>query len=483
MNWEALLSNERLAEIPLEDFDKELRDEFEKDQQTVIQSAAFRRLQDKTQVFPLDKNDFVRTRLTHSLETAFTAKQLANMTRKRLEKYNRVSMHKTESMPDILFCAGLLHDIGNPPFGHFGETIIRDWFRNHLKELMYGETSVYSLLSKQQQMDLENFEGNAQALRSILKLPFSDNEFGMNLTAAVINTLIKYPCCSKDIDDKAENIQYHKMGFFQADEELVQRICRKTGTLTDERYVRHPLTFLLEAADDISYGVADVEDSFKKGLFSYHQLRKKIADKIPKYDKNDKYHYVKEAQKKLTELYDKGRELCSTVKDAEMYAVQNWLQYIKGWLIWCAAYSFSINYTAIMKGEYHKELLEDTYHEKTLEILKETAKDYAFTHTSIMKLEISAHKLLNSLLDKFVPAIIYFDCKGTNFKQQKIDKKVTSLLSSNHVANYRKEASKLEGEYKERDALYLRLLLVTDFLSGMTDTYAKTLYHELDAID
>lgn len=96
------------------------------------------------------------------------------------------------------------------------------------------------------------------------------------------------------------------------------------------------------------------------------------------------------------------------LKDAEMYAVQNWLQYIKGWLMWCAAYSFSINYTAIMKGEYHKELLEDTYHEKTLEILKETAKDYAFTHTSIMKLEISAHKLLNSLLDKFVPAIIYF---------------------------------------------------------------------------
>ena len=100
-----------------------------------------------------------------------------------------------------------------------------------------------------------------------------------------------------------------------------------------------------------------------------------------------------------------------------------------------------------------------------------------------MKLEISAHKLLNSLLDKFVPAIIYFDCKNAGFKQQKIDKKVTSLLSSNHVANYRKETSKLEGEYKERDALYLRLLLVTDFLSGMTDTYAKTLYHELDAID
>ncbi|HFL3113558.1 TPA: hypothetical protein ACG3KP_004037, partial [Clostridioides difficile] len=93
-------------------------------------------------------------------------------------------------------------------------------------------------------------------------------------------------------------------------------------------YVRHPLTFLLEAADDISYGVADVEDSFKKGLFSYHQLRKKIADKIQKYDKNDKYYYVKEAQQKLTELYVKGLELCSSVKDAEMYAVQNWLQYI-----------------------------------------------------------------------------------------------------------------------------------------------------------
>lgn len=132
MNWEALLSDERLAAIPLEEFDKELRDEFEKDQQTVIQSAAFRRLQDKTQVFPLDKNDFVRTRLTHSLETAFTAKQLANLTRKRLKKYNRVSMHETESMPDILFCAGLLHDIGNPPFGHFGEYAVREWFQRYL---------------------------------------------------------------------------------------------------------------------------------------------------------------------------------------------------------------------------------------------------------------------------------------------------------------------------------------------------------------
>lgn len=112
MNWDALLSKERLKTIQTEAFEVDLRDEFEKDQQIVIQSAAFRRLQDKTQVFPLDKNDFVRTRLTHSLETAFTAKQLANMTRKNLKTHKKAELAVTQEIPDILFCAGLLHDIG-----------------------------------------------------------------------------------------------------------------------------------------------------------------------------------------------------------------------------------------------------------------------------------------------------------------------------------------------------------------------------------
>lgn len=483
MNWDALLSKERLKTIQTEAFEVDLRDEFEKDQQIVIQSAAFRRLQDKTQVFPLDKNDFVRTRLTHSLETAFTAKQLANMTRKNLKTHKKVELAVTQEIPDILFCAGLLHDIGNPPFGHFGETIIRDWFKSHLNTIKYCQKPLNEVLSNEQCADLLNFEGNAQALRAILKLPASDYGVGMNLTFAVINTLIKYPCSSVHINAKSNYIQYHKMGFFQADEEMVKKVCTQTGTLSGSHYKRHPLTFLLEAADDISYGVADVEDAFKKGLFTYDQLESFISDKIKNIKNNEKTKKVEEALKQLNIYYGKGLRDCSNKREAEMYAVQNWLQYVKGWLMYCAAFSFSANYKKIMGGVFHDELLTNTYHEETLEILKSIARKYAFTHSSIMKLEISAHKLLNSLLDKFVPAIIYFDCDLPDYKQKKIDKKVTSLLSSNHVDNYKREVRKLQGKDKDRDALYLRLLLVTDFLSGMTDTYAKTLYHELDAID
>jgi len=209
MNWGQLISDYRLGgKIVIEHFTENAykTSQFEKDHKRIISSASFRRLQDKTQVFPLDESDFVRTRLTHSFETAAIAKTLGVMALsdlKNREDWNSDNEDAIESIPDILMCAGLLHDIGNPPFGHFGEEIIKIWFQKNLKEYFIensnAEKPITKILKSEHILDLQNFDGNAQALRILTKLHSQDNEYGMNLTAAILNTLIKYPCSSMEI--------------------------------------------------------------------------------------------------------------------------------------------------------------------------------------------------------------------------------------------------------------------------------------------
>ena len=200
MNWTQLLSDFRLGgniEVP---YNRQMdgMSEFETDYWRIVDCPAFRRLQDKTQVFPLDKSDFIRTRLTHSLEVSVLGKQLVAMIRKR---YPRISPALKEEYPftaenaqaaaDVVSCAGLLHDIGNPPFGHFGEVVLHAWFENHLGELFYVDKDSgreVRLTGDEIIADLKHFEGNAQAFRLLTKLHNVDSECGLNLTAAVLNT-------------------------------------------------------------------------------------------------------------------------------------------------------------------------------------------------------------------------------------------------------------------------------------------------------
>ena len=175
MEWKQLLCSERIREVKAKSNGNDLRTEFEKDYHRIIGSASFRRLQDKTQVFPLDKSDYVRTRLTHSLEVSSFAKSLAQNVGEKIiqeEKDSDITWKNKEDISNILQCAGLLHDIGNPPFGHFGETTIRDWFKNNLCKLQYKGQSLEEYLEPQMIQDFYNFEGNAQALRLVTKLHF-----------------------------------------------------------------------------------------------------------------------------------------------------------------------------------------------------------------------------------------------------------------------------------------------------------------------
>lgn len=478
MKWEQLLSDTTQVERESEpeEFAKYPMNDLEKDYKAIISSAAFRRLQDKTQVFPLDKSDFVRTRLTHSLEVSTIARQLGIMITQNKTKYLpeefKIGSQKNElveKIPVVLSCAGLLHDLGNPPFGHFGEVVIGEWFRTEFQkdQFAYKGKPISSVLSDQMRSDLENFEGNAQALRILSKIRNKGKSHEINLTRGVIGALIKYPTSSVEFTDKNDpDIRKHKLGYFYAEQDCFDSISRETGTFLEEGNVaRHPLTFLMEAADDIAYATADLEDALKKKLFSIQVFIKYFEDQM-------------ESDGMAKRLIDDLKKRMRDVTDGEngMIAFQNWMDFARGWFMYCVAYSFSRHYDAIMNGTFDKELIEGTFHSKSMEIFKSAMAEFVYGDAEIVKLELSAKKIISSLLDEFIPAVVYMGVEEEGYKLNKVQKKLCSLIPDNFVTDY--EQARTDDEAYN---LYLRFLMVTDFISGMTDSYAKNLYQELNA--
>lgn len=468
MKWQQLLSTKRPRELGGKHKQKEdLRSEFEKDYHRIIGSASFRRLQDKTQVFPLDKSDFIRTRLTHSLEVSSYGKSLGQNIGEYIITYIKdpnFTWKDKEEICNILECAGLIHDIGNPPFGHFGESVIRDWFKRNLPDMKFKGEAVESLLTDQMREDFYHFEGNAQALRLVTKLHYLVDEHGMNLTYALLNTIVKYPVSSVEIDKTTGNIKDKKMGYYYADRETFESIVKETGT----EGKRHPLTFILEAADDIAYKTADIEDAYVKGFISYYQLKEELRALQEKEPDN-----LFKPLEKLEHKYESG--IKRGVNNPEEYAVKNWIVQVQGYLINCATYGFTSNYDAIMEGTYGDDIFKGTYGEGLMNLLGDMAYRRVFTTPDIYKMEVAESVIMDFLMDKFVKAVLYYD---TDVKLNDIDKRVVAFISENYKSAYHKQA---EGK-DEKEKLYLRLLLVTDYICGMTDSYAKRLYQELNSV-
>ena len=478
MNWKQLLSAETQVprEIEPEEFAKYPMDDLEKDYKAIISSAAFRRLQDKTQVFPLDKSDFVRPRLTHSLEVSTIARQLGIMITQNTTGYLpdefKIKGQKNElveKIPIVLSCAGLLHDLGNPPFGHFGEVVIGEWFQSEFqkKEFCYKGTPIVKLLSEQMRHDLENFEGNAQALRILSKIRNKGKSHEINLTTGVSGALIKYPTNSLNFTDKKDpDIRKHKLGYYYSEQETFEKVSKETGTWLDEENVaRHPLTFLMEAADDIAYSTADLEDAFKKKMFSLKEFIAYFKEKMG--DDGKAGLLIKNLEERLRDVND---------DESEMVAFQNWMDYARGWFMYCVAFNFSKNYQAIMNGEFQQELIHETFHDRSMQIFKDAMKKFVYEEAEIVKLELSAKKIISTLLDDFIYAVIYMDESDEEYKVNKVQEKLCSLIPDNLKADYN-NAKTGEASYD----LYLRFLMITDFISGMTDSYAKNLYQELNA--
>lgn len=477
MEWNKLLCPDRIRIYSKPVSTRDKRSEFEKDYHRIISSASFRRLQDKTQVYPLDESDFVRTRLTHSLEVSSFCKSLGQTISRRI-----INELKDESflpeyqqyMCDILQCAGLIHDIGNPPFGHFGENVIRKWFKKNISKLEYpkelleeggeGYVSVDELLSEQMKADFFNFEGNTQALRVVTKLHYLVDAHGMNLTKALLSTIIKYPVSSLEIDKDSEDIRKHKMGYYYADKEAFDDIEESLGLNGN----RNPLTLILEAADDTAYLTADIEDAFKKGLLSYEQLLYELeAHKYKDASEDDEYYKLVEL---LKQLHDKGQEYGAS--GADSYAIQNWIINVQGKLIFDATDSFINNYDSIMAGTYLKELLDGTEGKHITKILGDIAYRYAFLSKPKVSMEAMADDMMSDILDAFIPAVLYYDTG------RKLDEK-SQLLVDKISENYKAIYHIYSKDKPEAEKLYLRLMLVTDYVCGMTDSYTKRLCQEL----
>lgn len=490
MEWACLLSTNKLSEEAAEprDWANYPINAFEKDYNKIVSSAAFRRLQDKTQVFPLDKSDFIRTRLTHSIEVSTVARQLGIMISKNTTRYRQQAVTDfAEDISSVLLCAGLLHDLGNPPFGHFGEAVIGEWFQNNLGNIFYRSTentpadqrhTLRDMLTDPQMIaDLEHFEGNAQALRLLCKARHSSD---INVSVSVISTLIKYPTNSLSFSRTDGNVAKHKLGHYLAEQETFLQIADMIGTKKEDGNVcRHPLAFFLEAADDIAYATADLEDAFKKGLFTLQEFIEYFKSRYdhnrvnirPSQNNYSKEHYSNELIETLERYTD--------IPEDERF--HRWIHYTRRWLMHNATFRFSKEYENIINGRFQKELFSDVNHTITMEILKGAMKEFVYDSPGILRLELSAQTILSFLLDKFVHAVLYFGCEDSDYKLTQADRKCLQLISNNYKNDYQEE---IRGhEDKENYCLYLRLLMVTDYISGMTDSFARTLYRELSGIE
>ena len=331
--------------------------------------------------------------------------------------------------------------------------------------------------------DFYHYEGNAQAFRLVTKLHFLVDENGMNLTKALLSTLIKYPVSSLEIDKRSGNIKTKKMGYFYAEKNKFEEVQKDTKTFG----CRHPLTYLLEAADDIAYKTADIEDSVEKGNISYQQLLFELEERYNAYIENKYAHLSKEDQEEkktlgeyqrliniLKRKYEKA--IKNQYQKPDLYAVQNWVVSIQGSLIFAATDSFINHYDEIMEGNYPHDLFYDTQVDKLMKDMGDIAYQYTFTSKQIFKLEIAASGILDFLLKSFINAIIYYDTDET---LTSVEKKLVSLISKDYMRIYKIESK----DKSEKEKLYLRLMLVTDYITGMTDTFAKDLYQELNGIN
>lgn len=468
MKWEQLLCEKRQTKPHT--YAGDPRNAFEKDYHRILGSASFRRLQDKTQVFPLDKSDFVRTRLTHSLEVSSFAKSLGQMAFGEIIQKGidtSVDTLVKEKACSILECAGLIHDIGNPPFGHFGEDTIRNFFEKAMKKNKYKSFLLDEVLTKQMKSDLLCFEGNAQALRLVSKLHYLVDDKGMHLTYGLLNTIIKYPIPSVDIKKQKDNIIFKKMGYYLAEQELFEDITNSTGA----KGCRYPLTFLLEAADDIAYLTADIEDGITKGMISctelITELEKKCYTEGFSQVQTDAYlQTIERLKDKYTQALKKG------MPNPERNAVQNWIIGVQSRLLGYAKDEFVKNYSSIMQGTFKSELLKCSEGAAIAKALGDIEYRRIFRSNYILKTEITAGNIIGYLLDSFIPAAIKYD---TDERLAPIEDRLISIISQNYLAIYKKHSEGKDDIYK----LYLRLLLVTDFICGMTDSYAKRLYQQM----
>lgn len=446
MHWPRLLSHHRLGAPPSAGAGP--RSEFQRDFDRIVFSSAFRRLQDKTQVFPLAKNDYVRTRLTHSLEVASVGRSLGVLAGEhvlRAHAHMRASGHSAADFGAVVAAACLAHDIGNPPFGHAGEAAIRSWFTAS----QLGR-SVLARLAPGERADFERFEGNAQTFRILARLGMPDNAGGMQLTCATLAAVAKYPRAAHLPLAAPAGVSGKKHNFVCADRERFAAVALDAGLLRRAEgaycWCRHPLAFLVEAADDISYCVIDVEDAFRAGEVSYAEIEPLYRGILGE-----------------PAAWKKAAAIATDEKRVEYLRAR-----IIDTLVAEAAAQFAAREPAMLEGGFDEELITLIPHAQALQAFRALARDRVYHSAVVLNLQSPGAAVLGALLDALVGAA-EAAAAGAGAARERA---ILEILPGQFLADEGKPASDL----------YARVLAITDFVSGMTDSYAVAIAARLKAL-
>lgn len=439
----------------------ETRTEIERDYDRVLFSTPVRRLADKTQVFPLDKNDSVRTRLTHSHEVSNLARSIGTALAFNFKIASEIK-NSDRNIPALLATIGLAHDLGNPPFGHQGEAAIQSWFSDHQASVLAGLGDV------QHRQDFLLFEGNAQGLRLLTRLQLINDDYGLDLTHATLTALMKYPTPSHQVDKS--HVAKKKHGFLASEQHVVDYVHEKTGLGLGRR---HPLAYLMEACDDIAYVVLDAEDAVKKGLASFSDLMaflKNVGKDDPLIgkvlaDSSAKHDEYSSANLKLSP---------AELNDVSM---QRFRVFAIGEMIRAATETFKSNEANFVRGNVKIPLLEMSAAEGLRKTLKEFSFRHAYTHRSVLEVELQGYNVIRGLMDLFWASIV--DRKDSqnagSIRRQPFTKFVYGRISE----NYRRIFENPTANDLLLPLRYRECLLLTDMISGMTDSFAVNLYEEL----
>lgn len=466
-NYKNILNNGRERKSSIER--KNNIEEFYSDRSRIIYCSAFRRLQQKAQVFSLEPNASVRTRLTHSLEVADLGRTMARRIETNLLEKNIISPDESQCITAIVENACLLHDIGNPPFGHFGEAAIKEWAVRYASELPADDVEKNDLFTRLME-DFKEFDGNPQGFRTITKLYTEHDKHSLNLTYATLLSCLKYTrAAGEELEENRVGIK-KKAGYFQSEKDLVEKIWE---TVNIKEHHRYPLTYIMEAADDIAYCMSDIADGIEKNIISEEFFCKAFSKEWKKAYKRTKIPV--RAPKKKSEY--KGFNIDISIpwsRFAMDHAVTNFIE----------------NHDKFYNGENDELISENSDAGKVLKIIKKVSRKHLYTSIQAENIELSGYAVIMGILQSYEKMLRLPYNKFSAFIAHKdvnnaeVERRLFNRIGARYVEAY-KFALK---EYKKSPDLkiyewWLRTHMLIDHISGMTDEFALETYQMLKGIN
>jgi len=439
------------------------RTELERDYDRILFSTPLRRLADKTQVFPLEENNSIRNRLTHSHEVSNLARsigvKLAFDFPEKVFGNKHECLNVKRNVPSLLAAVGLAHDLGNPPFGHQGEVAIQEWFKEYQKRKRRKLRRQDDIRAEELNMkaDFLKFDGNAQTLRLLTRLQVLNDDYGLNLTLATLASLIKYPV----IYGGTNKLGFKKCGIFESERDIVSDVWKYTGL---KEGVRHPFVYIMEACDDIAYSIIDAEDTVKKGYASFYDL----MDYLESNSHDDPI--VKEV---ITKSRSKNKEFKNenlSSKELNDISMQMFRVKAISMMIESATNTFVNNVNHLLSGEVESgfELIKESECNRLCTLSKKFDLEYGFKNREVLELELKGNNYIKNTMSMFWKAI-----SSQNGSETPFSRYAYGEISENYRRVYEKS---YKGDYE-------KFQLLSDVVSGMTDNHLIKVHNDLKGLE